>query len=50
MKNESFHIKKEVIHRLQAGKDGVTFIEVQKGECDEDDIIRLQDDYNRVTE
>ena len=48
--NESFYIKKEVIHRLQSGKDGITFIEVQRGECDEDDIIRLQDDYNRVTE
>jgi mannose-6-phosphate isomerase-like protein (cupin superfamily) len=37
-------------HRITAGDDGVTFIEVQlssMGILDEEDIIRLEDDYNR---
>ena len=36
------------IHRLQAEKDGVTFIEVQRGVCYEEDIVRLEDDYGRI--
>ena len=35
-------------HRITAGKKGITIIEVQRGDCKEDDIVRLQDDYNRV--
>ena len=37
-------------HRITAGDNGVTFIEVQlspDGIFDEDDIVRLEDDYNR---
>ena len=41
-------IAKKAIHRMEASPDGVTFIEVQRGECDEEDIVRLQDDYGRV--
>jgi mannose-6-phosphate isomerase-like protein (cupin superfamily) len=36
------------IHRLQAGKNGVTFIEIQRGICYEEDIVRLEDDYGRI--
>ena len=42
-----FYIPKQSIHRASAGSDGLVFIEVQIGECDEDDIVRLQDDYGR---
>ena len=42
-------IPTQVIHRATAGKEGLTFIETQIGECDENDIVRLEDDYNRVT-
>ena len=35
-------------HRAKAGEDGMTIIETQTGECREDDIVRLQDDYGRV--
>jgi len=35
-------------HRITAGDNGVMFIEVQFGECREDDIVRLEDDYGRV--
>jgi mannose-6-phosphate isomerase-like protein (cupin superfamily) len=44
---DSFVIPKETIHRLQGGADGITFLEVQRGECYENDIVRLEDDYNR---
>jgi len=40
-------IPKGQIHRLSAGDDGVMFIEVQQGICEEEDIVRLSDDYGR---
>ncbi len=47
---EFAYIPKEGVHRLRGGKDGVTFIEVQRGDCREDDIVRLEDDYGRVNQ
>ena len=35
-------------HRACAGPDGLVFIETQIGECNENDIVRLEDDYGRV--
>ena len=36
-------------HRLKGGENGITIIEVQLGSrCEEDDIVRLKDDYQRV--
>jgi len=32
---------------MKGGDDGITFIEVQRGVCDESDIVRISDDYNR---
>ena len=40
-------------HRITAGGDGITFIEVQlspSGIFSEDDIVRLKDDYGRIEE
>lgn len=48
--DDIIHVPKEAIHRFAAGNEGVTFIEFQRGHCSEDDIIRLEDDYNRVTD
>ena len=45
---EYAYIPKKAIHRLDGGENGVLFIEVQRGKCDEDDIVRLSDDYGRV--
>ena len=45
---EYAYIPKEGIHRLYGGEKGVTFIEIQRGECKEDDIVRLEDDYGRL--
>tara|TARA_B000000441_G_C21587398_1_gene257948 strand:- start:365 stop:715 length:351 start_codon:yes stop_codon:yes gene_type:complete len=46
---ETIHIPKGIKHRIQNnGHKKVVFIEVQTGSYfGEDDIIRLQDDYNR---
>jgi hypothetical protein len=38
------------VHRITAHADGITLLEVQEGECKEDDIVRLEDDYDRVTD
>ena len=50
--NESTYIKMGEIHRLSnPGKIPVVLIEAQVGEyTDEDDITRLQDDFNRINE
>jgi mannose-1-phosphate guanylyltransferase/mannose-6-phosphate isomerase len=45
---EYAYIPKEQIHRLNGGENGITFIEVQRGVCSEDDIVRLKDDYGRI--
>ena len=45
---DTFDIGVEQRHRLSGGEEGVLIIEVQRGECREDDIIRLEDDYGRV--
>ena len=47
---DCFSVGRGSVHRLEADADGITFVEVQKGECSEDDIIRLEDDYDRVTD
>lgn len=44
---DSHIVEKEVVHRLEAYADGLIFIEVQRGDCTEDDIVRLDDDYGR---
>ena len=45
---DTFFIQIEQRHRIQGGEKGIRIIEVQRGDCQEDDIVRLQDDYNRV--
>jgi mannose-6-phosphate isomerase-like protein (cupin superfamily) len=35
-------------HRVEGGPRGIAFIEIQRGEIiDEDDIVRIEDDYGR---
>lgn len=45
---DRIHIEPKSIHRATAGKNGLKFIEVQRGSCDENDIVRLEDSYGRV--
>ena len=36
------------LHRATAGPNGLVFIETQTGRCEEEDIVRLEDDYGRT--
>ena len=51
VKGETIDIPKEAAHRIaNTGNKQLTFIEIQLGEYfGEDDIIRLEDDYGRVS-
>ncbi len=42
----TLYVPKEIIHRIEAQED-MEIIEVQMGMCDENDIVRLEDDYKR---
>ena len=35
-------------HRIQASNSGCTVLEISYGTFDEDDIVRIEDDYNRI--
>ncbi len=50
-KGEAIDIAQEEAHRMaNSGDEDLTFIEIQQGEYfGEDDIIRLEDDYGRVS-
>ena len=37
------------IHRATSGPDGLVFIETQIGDCREDDIVRIEDDFGRTS-
>lgn len=45
---DRFHIPPKNIHRAKAGSEGLVFIEVQRGICSENDIVRIEDDFGRV--
>lgn len=47
---ECIRVAREALHRIEnTGKDPLVFIEVQKGDYfGEDDIVRVEDDFNRV--
>ena len=49
-KGDSINIPKRTKHRIEnTGKEKTVFIEVQTGEYfGEDDIVRIEDDYNRI--
>ena len=40
-------IPKKTLHRATAGPDGLVFIETLVGDCYEEDIVRIEDDYGR---
>ncbi len=46
---ETIVIPKGILHRAEnTGSSNLVFIEIQVGNCDEDDIVRLADDYGRT--
>ena len=50
-KEDTVDIDREAAHRItNVGDEDLTFIEIQQGEYfGEDDIVRLEDDYGRVS-
>lgn len=47
-RGDYIHIRKNEIHRMSAGEFGIKLSEIQIGSlCDENDIVRLEDDYGR---
>ncbi|MEO6536916.1 MAG: phosphomannose isomerase type II C-terminal cupin domain [Candidatus Paceibacterota bacterium] len=38
------------LHRLAGGADGITILEIARGEFDEHDIERVEDDFGRIEE
>lgn len=45
---KKFTIPKGVVHRVEAGDDGLIFLEIATGDVLEEDIVRLDDDYDRI--
>ena len=44
---DSTFIPRKAVHRL-ASRDGAVVLEIAHGKFDEDDIVRLEDDYSRI--
>ena len=45
--SDEFEILPETPHRLAAGADGITVLEIALGDFEENDEVRLADDYQR---
>ncbi len=46
--DDEFDIKIKSKHRISAPVDDVVILEIAKGNFEEDDIVRLEDKYNRL--
>ena len=47
---DEFIITPKMHHRISAPNDDVTVLEISQGFFDENDIVRIEDKYNRVNE
>lgn len=45
---DSYQILRGVVHSVEAGSEGIEFVEIATGLVDEDDIVRLEDRYGRA--
>jgi D-lyxose ketol-isomerase len=45
---EKITIPQGIKHKIAAGNDGCIIVEVAYGVCDEEDIIRYEDQYGRA--
>lgn len=48
-KDTACHVPRQAHHRITGGKNILVFLELSFGEFDENDIVRLEDKYGRVT-
>jgi mannose-6-phosphate isomerase-like protein (cupin superfamily) len=46
---EDHFISKKSLHRIEAGSENVVLLEIAYGSFDEDDIVRVEDKYNRIS-
>jgi len=46
---DEFEISVGMVHRIAGGSEGMQILEISTGKFDEGDIIRIEDDFNRVT-
>ncbi|MES2213603.1 MAG: phosphomannose isomerase type II C-terminal cupin domain [Patescibacteria group bacterium] len=46
---EEFFIKSGVQHRISAPTDNIVILEIATGQFDENDIVRMEDKYNRMS-
>lgn len=46
-KEDEFFISKEKLHRIITENSNIKILEISFGEFDENDIVRLSDEYNR---
>lgn len=47
-KGDNFTIPRKALHRIIGGPKGISILEIAKGNFDEKDIIRIEDDFGRV--
>lgn len=45
---DEFFVPAKTNHRISAPVDNVVVLEISKGDFDENDIVRIEDKYNRV--
>lgn len=45
---DNFFVARGTKHRVKGGPHGIAFLEIALGQFDEQDIIRLEDDYGRA--
>ena len=45
---EEFNVPAEIKHRISAPYNDVTILEIATGDFDEEDIVRVEDEYGRV--
>ena len=45
---DEFEIPPQALHRITGGESGVSFLEISLGAFDENDIVRVEDDFGRT--
>jgi mannose-6-phosphate isomerase-like protein (cupin superfamily) len=47
-KGDIFTIPRKTLHRIMGGPKGMVILEIAKGNFDEKDIVRIEDDFGRI--